>query len=65
MKSGTAWHSDKFLHPSVPEFESPPAVHAASKEVMALCVVSFRILFSKNFSVPYKHVVTVSIYLDL
>lgn len=31
-KGGTAWHSDKFLHPNMPEFESPPAVHAASKE---------------------------------
>lgn len=64
-KGGTVWRSNKFLHPNMPEFESPPEFMLLQRKLMAVCGVSFRILFSKNFCVPYEHVPTVSMYLDL
>lgn len=43
----------------------PQQLMLLQRKVMAACVVSSRILFRKNFSVPYKPVPAVSTYLDL
>lgn len=63
-RGGTAWPSNKLLHRNMPEFESPPAVHAASKEGngRVCCPLEF---CSVRISVSCKHVAITSMYLDL